>query len=191
VSFFADVPEPEPPREPDYRPATWLTPPDNVMPAAVALDAVVMRGDGLAVWVGTASAYPEGVLLDVVIMRRRPPGARVRQPFFMQPGHPGGPRVGVGFADGRKAVLDGPAGPQPEGSNGPTLMSSGGGGTDRSWHARVWLWPLPPEGSLTLAFAWPDEGVDEATVQVDATAIVRAAARAVELWPDERPASPG
>jgi hypothetical protein len=67
------------------------------------------------------------------------------------------------------------------------LVATGGGGSDRRRHGRHWLWPLPPAGPLSFAFAWRDEGVEEATVEIDAAPIRAAAARATELWPDDRP----
>jgi hypothetical protein len=48
------------------------------------------------------------------------------------------------------------------------------------------LAPLPPEGPLRFACAWPDELIEETTAELEAP-IREAAARAVELWPDERP----
>jgi hypothetical protein len=70
------------------------------------------------------------------------------------------------------------------------LWPHGSSGSNRGWRGEHWLWPLPPDGPLTFAFAWPDEGVAEATVLVDSAPIREAAARAVELWPDDRPEPP-
>ncbi|MGE0794264.1 MAG: hypothetical protein AB7H43_05505 [Acidimicrobiia bacterium] len=54
----------------------------------------------------------------------------------------------------------------------------------------LWLWPLPPAGPVTFAFAWPARGIEEATVVVDAQVFRTAALRAEQLWepltPDER-----
>jgi hypothetical protein len=195
VSFFAGVPVPEPPAEPEYRPPPWMVPPDNVLPAAVPLDALVVADEHLAVWVEAALAYPEGVTLDFTLVRRERPGpGRPSMPFFAtpSPGEAGGPRFGVGFADGRKAVLGVPPGRGPVDAATRAILSPlGGGGSHRRWQSRLWLWPLPPPGPLTFAFAWLDEGVDEATVAVDAAPILAATARAREIWPDDRPLRDG
>jgi hypothetical protein len=39
---------------------------------------------------------------------------------------------------------------------------------------------------VRFACEWPDEGIKETTAELDAP-IRDAAARAIELWPDERP----
>jgi len=109
----------------------------------------------------------------------------------MLPGPPGAPRFGVGFADGRKAVLGAALGGSAiDRATGAALHPMGSSHSQRRWEGRFWLWPLPPPGPLTLAFAWPDEGVDEATVEIDAAPLVAAGARARELWPDDRPPPP-
>jgi hypothetical protein len=191
VSFFDVVPPPEPPREPEYRPPEWVHPPDNVMPATCALDALIVRRDDLAVWVADALAYPTGLVFELVAVQRHgsPPERRDR-PWFFHPGTPESPRFGVGFADGRRASFD--RGLR-HGADGPPdimLTFNGGGGTDRRWNGRMWLWPQPPEGPLTFAFVWPEQGVEEITVEIDSHPVRAAAARAVELWPDERPLPP-
>jgi hypothetical protein len=43
---------------------------------------------------------------------------------------------------------------------------------------------------LTFAMSWPEQGLDEVVVEVDAAPIREAAGRAVELWPDDRPLPP-
>src|SRR4051812_17365167 len=100
MSFFAGVPEAEPPRVLDYRPPPWSGPPDNVVPVTVAVDAVLVRRDDIAVWIAEALVYPDGAVLGAGLLHRRPPQPeRAHAPFLMLPGPPGAPRFGVGFAD--------------------------------------------------------------------------------------------
>ena len=66
---------------------------------------------------------------------------------------------------------------------GPSLVTRGGHGGGLSYEFGYWLWPLPPAGPLRFACTWPDE---ETIAELDAP-IRDAAARAVELWPDDRP----
>jgi hypothetical protein len=191
MGFFDADPAHEPPPEPEYRPPEWSQPPENVMPAAVALDALIVRRDDVAVWMADALAYPTGLAFGVVVVRRhRPPPHQRHRAWFMGPGEPGGPRFGAGFADGRRTAIDRALRSRDPGPPQIVLSHRGGGGSDRSWHGAMWLWPLPPEGPLTFAFAWPEEGVEEVTVDVDSAPIRAAAARAVELWPEERPPVP-
>jgi hypothetical protein len=161
------------------------------MPAAVALDTLIISRDGVAAWVAAALAYPTGVCFDLVLVRRhRPTSSAAHHPWFMRPGDADGPRFGIGFADGRKATVDRPLG-GPESRPDIVLSNQGGGGSDRRWTGRMWLWPLPPPGPLTFAFAWAEQGVDETTVDIDAAPLLAAAARARELWADDRPGFPG
>ena len=62
-----------------------------------------------------------------------------------------------------------------------------GGGL--TWNESYWLWPLPPPGTLLVACEWTDEGIEEAVIELDTAPIREAAARAIELWPDDRPVS--
>jgi hypothetical protein len=190
VSFFDAEPPREPAPEPEYRPPEWLQAPENYMPAAVALDALVVRRDDLAVWIADALVYPTGVELSVIIAHRygSPPG-RPHHPWFFHPGDLEGPRFGVGFADGRRGSTGGTPG-RLDGPPDIVLTHNGGGGSDRRWNGRMWLWPLPPRGPLTFAFIWPDHGVEEAVLQLNSEPIRAGAERAVELWPDERPPQP-
>jgi hypothetical protein len=192
VSFFDALPVPEPePEHVEHRPPPWSGAPDNVLPVGVALNAVLVRTDEVAITITDARAYPTGIAFGVSMVRRvapRPPGDH---PFLIHgPGEGGDARFGVGFSDGRRAVFDqrwaDPAGDPPA----IRIGSSGGGGGGRRWHVRMWLWPLPPEGPLTFALTWPDQGIGETTVEVDSAPLRQAAARAVELWPDERPLAP-
>ena len=70
-------------------------------------------------------------------------------------------------------------------------LSGGGGGSNRSWHSQFWVHPLPPPGSLSFVATWPEFGVAEARVELEAEVILSAAARATVLWPEEPDASLG
>jgi hypothetical protein len=72
-----------------------------------------------------------------------------------------------------------------EGEEDDPFSSGGGGGL--SYAMDFWLWPLPGEGTLRLACEWPDQGLPETVHDLDTAPIRAAAARAVELWPDDRP----
>ena len=193
MSFFDEVPPPDEP-QPEYRTPPWLGAPDNVLPASVAVDVRLARGDRVGVAICGARVYPAGLSFGLTVVRRH------RQDLSRRPHHPllfhgprqeGDPRFGVAFADGRKTTLD--ARREPPRGAGPAeivLARGGGGGSERSWEGRFWLWPLPPEGPLTFGFAWPAEGIDETTVGVDSEPLREASARAVTLWPDERPELP-
>jgi len=48
---------------------------------------------------------------------------------------------------------------------------------------RFWLWPLPPPGPLAFVCEWPKKGIGERRVDIDASVVLDAAARAEPLWP--------
>ena len=111
-------------------------------------------------------------------------------------------RAGVQFADGSKATslesgLDMPiavaygeeqtagggavVGADDEESEeqvpqGPVLMSRGGGGGQR-YSQSFWLWPLPPEGSLSFVCEWPALDIALSRVDVDSALFREAASR--------------
>jgi hypothetical protein len=92
----------------------------------------------------------------------------------------------IQFADGRNASKDDEAGLRT--GRGPMLTacksetSSGASGE----HVRqtLWIWPLPPEGPVTLWCSWPNRGLQDASLVLDGDAIRTAASRAQPFWPE-------
>ena len=179
MGFFDDPPArderfaPDPRRQPD-----WIGPPENMAGGTLELDLVLANTGRVAAVLQGAIAYPTGVELRLGLFRR-PDGAMRFEPFERA-------RFGIGLPDGRK-LTDLRWEEDPEAT--ARLVQRGGGGGGLTWDQDYWLWPLPPEGTLQIAFAWPDEGIDETVVEIDAGPIRAAAARAVELWADDRPVS--
>ncbi len=104
-----------------------------------------------------------------------------------------GLRLGVMFADGRRAAAPG-ARPRPgddAGAGRLVLMENGGGGSARTWDGNFWVSPLPPDGPVTFVVSWPERGVAETRTELDGAAIREAAGRAVILWPEEPEFEPG
>jgi hypothetical protein len=179
MSFFDEVASPAP--KPSPRQPAWSAPPENVVGATVPFDLVIVNTGRLAIAVGGMTAYPNGVTFAVRVLFR---GPRDDDMFFrMHHAGAGGLRLGVELADGSRAFADGGPG---ERGQGPTMTPRGGGGGGLSYESEYWLWPLPPDGPLRFACAWPDEGVEETFAELEVP-IREAAARAVELWPDELP----
>jgi hypothetical protein len=193
MSFFEAELPPEPERPlVEYRNPPWTGPPSNVVPGTVALDIVLVQTGDAAVWVSNIAASPDGVQLTLVLVRRTYEEDDP-DPLWDRPRKDVGQlRFGVGFADGRKAVLDRSGCDEPKGDpeHEIALLSGGGDGSSRRSTRQMWLWPLPPEGPVTLALSWPAAGMPETTVEVDSAPIRAAAQRATELWPDERPLPP-
>jgi hypothetical protein len=49
---------------------------------------------------------------------------------------------------------------------------------------RYWVWPLPPDGPVTITCNWPAGGIPGGVVEVDGSAIRRAGRSSENLWSD-------
>jgi hypothetical protein len=120
--------------------------------------------------------------------------ARTREPVAVQPAtnfleqHL---RFGIEFAEGRRVVQfrGVPQANLPKAGetmpSGPILLQRGGGGRGpERLDLYFWVWPLPPPGTLTIGFEWPGP-VPFTTAELDAVAILEAAARSDVLWPSQ------
>jgi hypothetical protein len=206
MGFFDVPPPPEPPRERFHRQPPWAGPPENVLGGVAPLRVVLARTERVAVAAIGANGYPTGVRFDVVVrMRPLEEGDDAFDPFGhhlrrRRPRGEGWPppdvlRFGVAFPDGRKATtLESPMwrGSDVGDPQGPVLQPrGGGGGGGNSWTLGLWLWPLPPPGTIDFVCEWPAEKIPETRVAVETAPLLEAAARAETLWPEEGPGSPG
>jgi hypothetical protein len=169
---------------------------DAVIPGSVAAEVVLIRTDQVAVAVGSVRAYPNGFELTVHVRLRGEDeviGPGPVDPFGWHrhrgPAHAPDEalRLGVMYADGRRVATDAING-EPSPGDDPerlVLCRGGGGGDDRRWDADFWVYPLPPEGPVTLVASWLERGITEARTELDGAAIRQAAQHAVILWPDE------
>jgi hypothetical protein len=190
MSFFEPPPPPTPPEE--HAQPVWMGPPDNVLGAPFPLSILLARTHSVAVQVHTGLAYPSGIEFSLQVIQRERTRDRLGGPIHAwHMSRHGGElepdvlRFGIELADGRKAtVFD----PHPFAGDdvpaGPVLMQRGGGGGDRRYDMRFWLWPLPPAGPLAFVVEWPAEEVELTRREVDAAELIEAATRAEELWPD-------
>jgi hypothetical protein len=104
--------------------------------------------------------------------------------------------VAVGFADGRAATAsdNGPSpavmayyeawreGREPEVPTGPIIAMGSGGGGGKRLDFHYWVWPLPPDGPLTISCEWRAGGVALSTIEVDGSGIRRAGTASTSLW---------
>lgn len=198
------------------QPAAWeleawrrrTSPPENEVPTAVPVNAVLGRGDDVAVAVIAAQAYTTGLSFVVAVrMRTEPRGVLRYRMHDLISGHWRGEDpatdqrllLGVEYADGRTATNLGtrgwPAGMgDDEGEEAAVLRQIGGGGGGRSHDQAFWLTPLPPSGSLVFVCAWPAFGVPESHTAVDGASVAEAGSRVEVLWPwepdDDQPDEP-
>jgi hypothetical protein len=202
MNFFESFPDPPPPPEPPPAPPrpTWLKP-VATLPAAMAENAIIIRDERLAIAVGGLSAYPNGFEFSIHIRVRDrenlidPFGHRRRRDYLHtssggrldDPEH--SLRLGILFADGRRAASNQPHRLRPDSDPDPDTLvmqrgHSSGGGT--SYDMSYWIHPLPPAGPLTIVLSWLAQDITEARHELDGSKIRAAAEKAVQLWPEPR-----
>jgi hypothetical protein len=188
VAFFEELPDPPAPeRQP--QPA-WIGPPGNEAPAAVPLQLVVGRSERAAVLLGGARVYSSGVELEVTMLHRGEPPWHY-DPLHLHPGQAKEAllRLAVVCADGSRAEVGQPG--FHGGDEERVLTSNGGGGGQGRFTYRLWLWPLPPPGSVEVVCAWPAYAVEETHTSFDAGPMLEAAAQVEVLWPENDEPSGG
>ena len=186
--FFEPPPPPEPPDHHEHRRPPWFGPPDNELGVAVPVRLEIVRTENLVVAVLDLVAFGAGCTFHLAVRHRSRKEGGSPIHAFHPPGEwrPDALHFGLQFADGKKATADqemwrrGPDDPP----KGPLLMPHGGGGGARRWDMNMWLWPLPPPGPLAFVCEWQAEGIALTRREVDAGAILDAAGRVEQLWPD-------
>lgn len=174
--------------------------PENEIPTAVAVNAVLGSTDDVVVFIPWMTVYRNGVEFRLEVRARpghlfadrspsEPDGSGLFEAMYQHDDVNRGNRLllGVEFADGRscpnlgsKELSGADAGPEH-----PSLWQGDCSGDNSSASASWFLTPLPPPGDLRLVCAWIAAGVAETVTTLSANDIVDAAGRARELWPVE------
>ena len=160
-------------------------PPEAEFPGIVPIDATLLGRTGqAAVAITGLAAFSNGFEIQLTA-RSRPSEGDDARPGLGRAGR--SLRFGLQLPDGRKVFgrhgPGRPGGPDKE-PEGPLLQAFAGGGTPLSFLSRWWAWPLPPKGALEFVAEWPDLGLPESRVSLDAGMILDAADRAIRLWPE-------
>jgi hypothetical protein len=188
---FPDAPEVYPPSLPvpaaARRPAPHPMegPPDRVLGVPVAGYTVVARTDTMVIAADRVVAYPTGFEVGITVRTKHRPAHgsfddQRQRAWSGTSAFPGeSVRVSVVFADGRRAGVD-------NFSSRPTgdvrLVPIQGHGTQTRFDQRFWVEPLPPPGPLGVVVEWERRGLAETRADLDAGAILEAAAKAETLW---------
>ena len=183
---------PEMPARPFVR-QPWMSPPEDELGVPVPVQQFLTAGDEAVVVLSSCVAYTTGFQLGVGIRRKFEPPP-LRNPRLHREMPEMSLEVGVRFADGRetsrardaeqrRAFFEAfSAGSEPPPPPGPMIGSSGGGGGGRRWDWTYWIWPLPPDGPMTVMARWPAGKVPDGEVHVDGSAIRIAGERSEKLW---------
>ena len=170
-------------------------------PAVVPVGLVLARSDEAVVALSTVEVYPTGFDFNIAIIARREDpygfGWGMHQHWPHRPVEAQANdffRLAIVFADGQVATnIDrGQASPVGEMTGRAMLTPGGGGGGGRRYDMTYWVYPLPPPGPLAFVCEWPGLGLTESRVEIDAQPILDAAARSVQIWPEnDEPESKG
>ena len=170
--------------------------PESELGVAVPARAVLVSKPEVVVALVDCVAYTTGFKFSIAMRTKsdlNPTAMGFPSPHMQRP--PEEPyRFGVKFADGRdtkstpgredridfyKAIQEGR---EPDVPAGPVISSTGGGGGGKRWDFRYWVWPLPPDGPVTITCEWADLWSGSVTADVDGTAIRRAGENSKQLW---------
>lgn len=195
MGFFDEVlltdDRPAAPELQTVRPAHLGPPEGSVLPTVLPYVRLLGRSDNARIALVGLRCWPDGVSLDLRLLCRTR-----RFPRPRRDGRPDGDwafRFGVRYAD-RRRVAVGEFSPDrrsvAHGTDGLVLRPTIGGGGRFHRHWDFYLWPLPPQGRLTLVADWPAEDIPETYTELDAGEIRAAAARAVVVWRDLPVAEP-
>jgi hypothetical protein len=137
------------------------------------ITALLARNELAAMWIGGVVAYSEAFHFIHVGV------SRASSRTFK-----GGPVFGLRFADGRQEMHDGIMFRRvPATDISPGLLWPLRGHFDATRWFHLWsVHPLPPRGPLTILSAWPEEGIAETAITIDAGPILDAASRARPIW---------
>lgn len=180
----------EPPPQP-----RWSGPPDEEVGVAVAARMVIASQPRLFIAVTDCTAYSNGFTIGVAVRSKDeiPPDAM----GFMhrEPGEDTGIQISVRFSDGRdtrggtgphSALMDyyrdWSEGKDPVEPPGPVIGQMGGGGGGKRWDFSFFVWPLPPDGPVTITCRWPRRGLQTAGKELNGTAIRAAGLKSKSVW---------
>jgi hypothetical protein len=168
--------------------------PDDELPAVVAMPRIVGRSEQAVVTLSVVEVFSTGLRIPVEAIARRREESRWDWQLKLNahhypPASEGGLRLGLELGDGTRLGTDLEHFPhQEQEPTGPILVNhgGGGGGGDRRWELvfKLWLWPLPPAGTLDLVTEWRALGIPESRVALDASAVRAAVGAAQPLWTD-------
>ncbi len=143
--------------------------------------AELARSDDVVVSLRAVTAYSDGLALDVVVLFSDEQHAAEDVPEYTR--NPGRFRLGVRGADGARATTGDRAAPDVvRRPGGPLLTLQTSRTSALRWEGEYWLWPLPPPGRLAVGCRWPDHGIGESLVELDAQPLLDAAARSRPVW---------
>lgn len=196
MPFFAPLPEPEPEPEPPGNDARrffaypWQEP-EHLLPGLGQAGLVLGRSETTALQLAVAGVYPQGLALAVRARFHPEHVDDVWGPPRRAAGAMGDLRFGLQWPDGSRVEAGQTPGGEDPAQGGYSLDVPYSGGGDLGYDWRVWLWPLPEPGRVTVHVMWERRGIPETAAELDLAPIIAWAAGSVELWPLPDPPQEG
>jgi hypothetical protein len=167
-------PAPAPPPYRRFTPPPWFTEPESELGVAVPVREVLVSKPEVVVALIDCVAYTTGFKFSIAMRTRgdlNPTAMGFPGPYMHRP-----PEEPMDFY---KAIQEGR---EPDIPAGPVLSPMGGGGGGKRWDFRYWVWPLPPQGPVTITCEWAELWSGEVSADVDGAAIRRAGESSEKLW---------
>ena len=177
--------------------SAWVTEPSRVVPVTVAWNKVLIETADVIAFVPALRVYPSGFRFTITALLR-PMASEQSGRGFAADGARGphapeaenrtgrGLRVGIKFADGRRAALERNAIHFPAGTGheaGPFIGSGRWTSDDGIFEWEINVVGIPKDGPVEFYYRWLALDVPESVTRIDGDALRSAAARAVVLWP--------
>ncbi|MDQ8046241.1 MAG: hypothetical protein AAGC46_14870 [Solirubrobacteraceae bacterium] len=186
--FFDDADETAVGAHRPYVEPEWQRIPHEVLPTQLPLNGLLAHGRDIALVLTTVTVYPTGLVFSVRAVRH--PEAEGfdhdlsgAMHAFSNPTSADRFRLGIEYADGRRATNDFPGGASGPHPPETVLRDLGGGGSADGAGATYWAWPIPADGDLEIVYAWPGRDVPEGRYTLDGATLRAAAAAATPVWP--------
>lgn len=172
----------------------WSGPPEAELGVCLPFSIVIGRSENAVIALRHATAYSTGVEFQLLALARglqdRDARALMHEQHFDGGELPDGfLRVGLELADYSRVsnLLGRHAAQLEDDPDGPVLFRAGGsggsaGGGRVTLKPAYWLWPLPLAGNLRMFVEWPKLAVPLSQIDLDADALIAAAAKSEQLW---------
>jgi hypothetical protein len=176
------------------RGSVCYTPPRNELPRSVPIRVPLASTTDLAVWLDGVLVWTTGFEFTLTFARKHPAATYGWRPPFVRFGSDvtsSLATLSVTFSDGRTNISSAKAALADDGKPiGPVTTYRPGADGLRRTEEKMYVWPLPPPGLVTLELSWPAGGIPVTEGHIDG-AVLRAAADEVEqLWPENMDSPP-
>lgn len=143
-------------------------PPVDEIGVAVSARTALASQPRLFIAVTDCVAYSNGFTLGVAIRSKdHIDGRQLGFGPMHETGSDSGLQVAVRFGDG---------------GDGPEIVMANGGGGGNTWNFNYFVWPLPPDGPVTITCKWPARGLKTAGKELNGTAIRAAGLKSKSVW---------